>query len=152
MEHGMELGAGRNKVGQQFIILRHFLFQVAVRGGGEGGGLGDASSVRLEYRWNFSLKFVFLSTSIAAYGVTPHSKSVSTWTGQDRPRPRFPAGTNQKTDHMRHITPVTHHGMIQWRWKAATSTGSPQNTPCGSAGGLSVSSSERRHPLSGFRA
>lgn len=32
-----------------------------------------------------------VSTSIAAYGVTPHIKSVSTVTGQDRPRPLFPA-------------------------------------------------------------
>lgn len=34
---------------------------------------------------------IVVSTSIAAYGVTPHIKSVSTVTGQDRPRPRFPA-------------------------------------------------------------
>lgn len=32
-----------------------------------------------------------VSTSTAAYGVTPHIKSVSIVTGQDRPRPRFPA-------------------------------------------------------------
>lgn len=52
---------------------------------------GDASSVRLEYHWTFFCRAFFLLTSIAAYGVTPHIKSVSTETGQDRPRPRFPA-------------------------------------------------------------
>lgn len=50
---------------------------------------GDASSVRLEFHWTFLSCFV--STSIAAYGVSPHIKSVSAVTGQDRPRPRFPA-------------------------------------------------------------
>ena len=56
------------------------------------GERGDASSVRLEYHWTFLSCSFFVSTSIAAYGVTPHIKSVSTVTGQDRPRPRFPAG------------------------------------------------------------
>lgn len=53
-------------------------------------GREDASSVRLEYHWTFFVLLV-ISTSIAAYGVTPHIKSVSSVTGQDRPRPRFPA-------------------------------------------------------------
>lgn len=55
-------------------------------------GRGDASSVRLEYHWTFLSCCFFFLTSIAAYGVTPHIKSVSAVTGQDRPRPRFPAG------------------------------------------------------------
>lgn len=44
----------------------------------------------------FFFAFFFSITSIAAYGVTPHIKSVSTVTGQDRPRPRFPAAKESK--------------------------------------------------------
>lgn len=47
---------------------------------------------RLEYHWTFLSCSFFSITSIAAYGVSPHIKSVSAVTGQDRPRPRFPAG------------------------------------------------------------
>lgn len=49
-----------------------------------------------------------VSTSIAAYGVTPHIKSVSTVTGQDRPRPRFPAGPIRKKDKLAQETNVAH--------------------------------------------
>lgn len=63
------------------------------RGAG-GRDASSSSSVRLEYHWTL-LTCSFSLTSIAAYGVNPHIKSVSAETGQDRPRPRFPAGEKQ---------------------------------------------------------
>lgn len=62
----------------------------------------SSSSVRLEFHWTFVVALI-ISTSIAAYGVNPHIESVSTGTGQERPRPRFPAEHRKRKSAVNHL-------------------------------------------------
>lgn len=96
-------GLGAKRLWRVFKILCH-LFKMAV------SEISQKKNKRGEGRCFFFFFFfckagisldlvnvlLFSLTSIAAYGVNPHIKSVSAGTGQDRPRPRFPAEEKQK--------------------------------------------------------
>lgn len=93
-------GLGAKRLWRVFRILRSSFKKVAVsetnenkKTQGQGRCFFCKAGISLDL---FVVLFSFFLTSIAAYGVTPHIKSVSTVTGQDRPRPRFPAGPMRK--------------------------------------------------------
>lgn len=96
-------GLGAKRLWRVFKILGH-LFKMAVseisKKKKKGGGRCFSFFFFFFCKAGISLDLVnvllFSLTSIAAYGVNPHIKSVSAGTGQDRPRPRFPAEERQK--------------------------------------------------------